>query len=326
MFKNWQSISILLFLLIVLISLSTFAIIRRSKTNRIVLLSPTLLPTQNQKTGYYLQDLTLYQSDQIIAQNVSQFAYDQTSNQLAYLTGPTISPNKNYHYILADTVMLQKNNNVAQKIFTVTTQDASNADVYTISLKNLEFSVDGAELAITSNDAVYLYQNGIVKNIIRTTPSQNVSNRIYSYDNPKFSPDNKKLLVSRRYYEGRDYLIINLISHKATETNMFSYINGNRLEGWLSSSTLVGESFSQENKRVNVFTVNLNNFDQKNIIASFNLFLGDSFYNVSNKSLYLKLKDDQDEPLLTVPIYRINIVSKTVEKITSADLPISEFQ
>src|SRR5258708_15364738 len=168
---------------------------------------------------------------------VSTFAFDKSKRLLATIEGEKITNSSGYTYINPSTVILRDLEGQKKTILLSMPFKSFPNQEYTIQLCTVAFSDDGNELAITSNDSLWIYsttKHQIKRIFYKPVKDFRVDSLVFGYYRPRFSPDGNLLLLSKGYYEGNDFIVVDLKTGMISDLPFHSGINpSDYVLGWL---------------------------------------------------------------------------------------------
>ena len=173
-----------------------------------------------------------------------------------------------------------------------------------LQITDISLSPDNNLIAITTSDSILIYD--IKKDSLSKLYTENEpADTSYTiFDEVKFSPDQKHLLITKLHYEGQSTIIFNLDNNTITDTGYFGYGYGVLALDWLSSDKLIGLTYGSGKDYLFWFTPD--NFDKKFLfqtgyLSSQTIFDPDSqktYYTTNDNSLfYYSIKTGQSVPI-----------------------------
>jgi len=194
---------------------------------------PLILSQKNKLIRLY-EDGSVRQVVETPNERIISHSYDTNMHYLTYATTTdtvslptaTLKIDNAYIYTL-------KNGQV-RKIYTLT-QESTIADCLN-TLDSVQISPNGRFVALTTQKELRLYETES-GNLISTYPLPQ-QNMLCSYNIHSFSPDTKKILLLKGFWEGLGAVIVELNTGQITDSQFFAYMGGPVARGWSNNDGL----------------------------------------------------------------------------------------
>lgn len=248
---------------------------------------------KNKSLYYYYSDTNSYQEIKVSSESlpVTSFDFVDGQNLFAYVVNPDPLSDQYLNDEKISEVYVGKGNPLVEslsieKIYSLEFKYEPSWD-YASMVSDVKFSPDGKKLAITTHDAIWMYdvEKKSLVNTINTPEDQNIiPKNLYGYINPRYSPDGKKLLVSKSYWGRSSDILIDLVTNKVHDfKNVSGEGGGSYYVDWSDSDNLVGIEGDRGGERR---IVHFNIYDSSKKIINI-LEYGDDYEGMAKNIIFL---------------------------------------